>query len=227
VVLLISFYLQDRVQANAKKDKLFYEVDEINQQLLKINRIKNKVLKETENVYIKNNLWNEWVEKYLYDNSEPDGWKIFPFYAFGVWVDQNCKLCPTITKFLKSIKGLELATLSRLKPKTKLNPHEGWGSHSNHVIRCHYGLIVPDNECYVHVQEIGNETKNEFRYHEKFKWMCFDDSKTHYAENSSDSDRVVLIVDIIRPNNIQTGKSDVTDSKELLEIIDYFRKINV
>jgi aspartyl/asparaginyl beta-hydroxylase (cupin superfamily) len=57
--------------------------------------------------------------------------------------------------------------------------------------------------------------------------MCFDDSKTHYAENSSDSDRVVLIVDIIRPNNIQTGKSDVTDSKELLEIIDYFRKINV
>ena len=226
IVFIMSYLISntDYNSKSIKKDKLFYEIDEINPQLKKINKIKNMVLKETENIYLNNNLWNEWVEKYLYNSSEPDGWVIFPFYAFGIWVQSNCDLCPEITKFLKSIKGLKLATLSRLKPHTKLNPHEGWASHSNHVIRCHYGLIIPEDTCYIYVQDIANEKNNQIKYHEKFKWIAFDDAKTHYAENSSDSDRIVLIVDIDRPENIELGKSDVGDSQELLEIVNYFKQ---
>jgi len=51
IVFLISVYFN-----NTKKNKLFYEIDEINPQLKKINKIKNKILKETENVYKKKNL---------------------------------------------------------------------------------------------------------------------------------------------------------------------------
>lgn len=222
IVLIISYLTSDTKQI--KKDKLFYDIDEIEPQLKKIDMVKNKILEETENIYLNNKLWNEWVEKYLYDNSEPDGWVIFPYYAFGIWVESNCDLCPEITKFLKSIKGLKLATLSRLKPHTKLNPHEGWASHSNHVIRCHYGLVVPEDSCYIYVQDIANEKNSAIKYHKKFKWLAFDDAKTHYAENSSDSDRIVLIVDIDRPKNIELGKSDVGDSNELMEIINYFKK---
>ena len=156
VILFISYLISNTYENTklTKKDKLFYGIEEINSQLKKIDKIKNKILEETENICSKSNLWNEWVEKYLYENSNPNGWVIFPFYAFGIWVDKNCNMCPTITKFLKSIKGLELATLSRLKPHTKLNPHEGWASHSNHVIRCHYGLVVPEDMCYIYVQDI-------------------------------------------------------------------------
>lgn len=224
IVFLILVYCSNNSLYNIKKDKLFYDVTEINPQLLDIDKIKKKIFTETENIYLSNNLWNDWPEKYLYNDSNPDGWKIFPFYAFGIWVEKNCNLCPEITKFLKSISGLKLATLSKLKPKTKLNKHEGWASHSNHVIRCHYGLVVRENCCYIYVEDIGGKKNNGIKYHKKFEWLCFDDSKTHYAENSSDIDRIVLIVDIERPANIEIGKSDVGDTKELLEIVNYFKK---
>lgn len=228
IILLICKYEQiNKSNKSNKKNKLFYSINEIEPKLNQMDKIKNEILKETILVY-KNNLWTEWPEKDLYNNnqSEPDGWKIFPFYAFGVWVQSNCDKCPKITEFIKSIPGLKLATLSKLKAGTKLNEHEGWASHSNYVIRCHYGLIVPDNLCYIYVRD--NKTGNsEKKYHKKFDWIVFDDSKTHYAHNQSDRDRIVLIVDVARPNDIEIGKSEIGDSKELIEIINYFKEKNI
>lgn len=57
--------------------------------------------------------------------------------------------------------------------------------------------------------------------------MIFDDSKTHYAHNQSNEDRIVLIVDVARPDNIEIGTSDIGDSKELIEIINYFKIKNI
>ena len=130
--------------------------------------------------------------------------------------DDNCNKVTILTKFIKSIPNVQLATLSRLSPNMKLKPHRGWGSHSNHVLRAHYGLIIPDN-CYVKVND-------EIQYHQNDKWMVFDDSETHMAENQSDKDRLVLIIDISRPNHIPKGTSTIGDSKELLDIIDYFKQ---
>lgn len=230
LILIITscYWIGNYSSIQLKKDKLFYSVDEINPELNSIDKIKKQVLNETIQVY-KNNLteWAEWPEKDLYSNSEPDGWKIFPFYAFGIWIKNNCIQCPTIYNFISKITGLKLATLSRLKAGTKLNTHQGWASHSNYVIRCHYGLIVPENLCYIYVQD--DETKlNQVKYHKKFKWLIFDDSKSHYAENKSvNEDRIVLILDIERPSSIKVGNSDIGDSKELLEIVEYFRKKNI
>jgi beta-hydroxylase len=208
-----------------KKDKLFYNSKEINNNLKKIDKYKDQILKEVEIVYYYNQSdWNVWPEKYLYNNQ--DGWKIFPFFAFGIWVKENCEKCPTIFNFIKKIKGLKLATLSKLKAGTKLEKHKGWASHSNYVIRCHYGLIVPE-ESYVYVEDNLDKTKYEIKYHKKFEWLIFDDSKTHYAENKSKSDRIILILDVDRPNDIEIGNSDIGDSKELLEIVNYFKKKNL
>lgn len=227
MVVLHYRWFNNCLSIQLKKNKLFYSVDEINSELNKIDKIKKQVLDETIHVY-KNNLteWAEWPEKNLYSNSEPDGWKIFPFFAFGVWVQSNCELCPTITKFIKSIPGLKLATLSRLRGNTKLEEHEGWASHSNYVIRCHYGLLVPDNQCYIYVKDNTNN-KEEKKYHSKFEWIAFDDSKTHYAHNQSNEDRIILILDITRPVDIEVGKSVIGDSKELMDIIEYFKQKNI
>lgn len=226
MILISSYYLLNIPTNNLnKKNKLFYSINEIEPKLNSINKIKKQILEETIQVY-KNNYWNEWPEKELYPKSETYGWTIFPFYAFGVWVHSNCELCPTITKFIKSIPGLKLATLSRLGGETKLEEHEGWASHSNYVIRCHYGLIVPDNLCYIYVRD--NITGiSEKKYHKKFKWIVFDDSKTHYAHNQSNEDRIVLILDITRPADIEVGKSDIGNSKELLDIVEYFKQKNI
>jgi beta-hydroxylase len=160
--------------------------------------------------------WEYWPEKNLYDGTPNSDWKIFPYYAFGIWVNDNCSKTPILTKFIKSIPNLKLATLSKLSPGMKLVPHRGWGNHSNNVLRCHYGLFIPgNNSCYVRV-------RNEIQYHENDKWLVFDDSKTHMAENASSEQRVVLIIDITRPKNVPKGTSLVGDTKELIDIVNYF-----
>jgi aspartyl/asparaginyl beta-hydroxylase (cupin superfamily) len=225
-IIIIAIVLIFR---KTKKNKLFYDINEICPELTKIKSIRTGIMSELGNI-MKNNqdAWQLWPEKYLYTTPNAE-WKIFPFFAFGIWVDDNCNLCPILSKFLKNIKGLKLATLSKMSPNMKLNPHEGWGKHSNHVIRCHYGLIVPDN-CYVVVSETENYKKKSIMqttHHKENEWMAFDDSKTHYAVNGSNKERVVLILDIERPSDIETGKSTIGDTKELLDIVNYFKQKNI
>jgi hypothetical protein len=118
----------------------------------------------------------------------------------------------------------------------------GWGSHSNNVIRCHYGIIVP-KLCYVSVTnniipplyDNDNIKKSsypnniykmgeEIVFHKQFEWLIFDDSKTHYAENMSNEDRIVLIIDVERPKHIKKGVSEIGDTKELMELVKYYIK---
>ena len=198
----------------------FLNVDNVYPFLKKIHPLRASILQETREILgdVKN--WEDWPEKELYDvDATKVGrtWKIFPLYAFGVWANKNCAKMPNLTKFVQSIPHLKLATLSKLSPGMKLNPHRGWGNHSNFVLRCHYGLIVPPNTCYVNVN-------GEARTHQNDQWIVFDDSETHYAENRSHTDRIVLIVDIQRPVTLPKGTSQANDTKELLEIVDYFRK---
>ena len=201
----------------------FYTPTQICPSLISICDIADKVLAETINLNNKTNtVWEDWPEKYLYASN--GNWKIFPFYAFGIWVNDNCQKCPTITKFLHSIKGLRLATLSKLTAGMKLTPHKGWASHSNYVIRCHYGIIVPDDCSIIVVDDNG---KSYRKFHKYQEWLIFDDSMTHYAENNSKDDRIVLIIDVDRPENIPIGKSDIGDSKELLDIVQYFKEKNI
>lgn len=240
------------------KDEFFYDVKEINPDLEKIDSIKYEVYNEMLKVYNKKS-WEDWPEKNLYNKNGQ--WKILPFYAFDTWVKENCDSCPKIYKFLKSIKGLKSAMLSKLSPKMKLNPHRGWGRYSNYIIHCHYGILVPEG-CYVSVsnrnkpplfksftsgeskgffkkEKVKSKTsgenivydefdrKEEIRFHQQFKWLCFDDSKTHYAENTSNSDRIVLLLDIERPLNIAVGTSAEGDTEELTAIINYYKSKNI
>ena len=245
IFIVLTFVIQIYLDNDLQLDNFFYNVDDISTDLNKIETNKISIYNECIEVY-KNIAWTDWPEKQLY--AEKNGWKIFPFYAFGIWAKDNCKSCPTIFKFLKKIKGLKLATLSKLSPHTKLLPHYGWAKHSNHVIRCHYGLLVPKG-CYISVsnnavpplyknsdklksypKNIYNYDKSgyineEIRFHTQFKWLIFDDSKVHYAENMSDSDRIVLIIDVERPSTIKTGKSKIGDTKELMEIVNYYKKL--
>ena len=218
IILIVIYFLYLNKQTE-QLDNFYYTTQEVCPSLDSIHEISNDILEEVSKIF--SNEWNDWPEKDLYEKN--GDWKIFPFYAFNIWVNDNCKKCPKTYDFLKRINGLKLATFSKLSPGMKLKPHRGWGNHSNHVIRCHYGLVVPKN-CYV---SVSDKTKEEIKYHSKFKWLIFDDSKTHYAENKSKYDRIVLIIDVERPKNIKTGTSDVGDSKELLDIVNYFKSKNI
>jgi hypothetical protein len=214
--------------------------------LNKINKFDRKLIyNEVFNVHSNKDIkWSEWPEKELYTTASE--WKIFPFFVFGKWIDKNCDKCPTITSFLKLIPNLKIAVLSRLNAKMKLTPHRGWGGHSNHVLRCHYPIIVPKH-CYISVSNNGdpplfnndkikykyypedfvsnsNDLYEEIHFHKQYEWVIFDDSETHYAENLSDEPRVILLLDIERPSSVKAGTSEVGDTKELLEIVKYYKE---
>jgi len=143
--------------------------------------------------------WINWPETDLYSHNSTPDWTIFPLYAFNVWVNENCEQCPTITKLLKNLRPgvLKTAVISKLGPQMVLKTHQGWPDLSNHILRCHYGIIVPDR-CSVSVN-------SEVRPMQEQQWLIFDDSHYHTAFNMSNQDRYVLIIDLERPPCVPSG----------------------
>jgi aspartyl/asparaginyl beta-hydroxylase (cupin superfamily) len=216
LLILLTYFLTRKTK---QIDKKFYTVEET---FPKLNKIYDNldIYKKEVNMLI-DKYWIEWVERYLWDFNDAN-WKIIPFFAFGIYNKKLCSKCPKLVKFLKSIPGIKLAILSKTTSGTVLKDHRGWGNHSNNVLRCHFGFKIPKN-CYVNVGEF-HESQREIKYHEQDKWLIFDDSKWHFSGNNSNEERIVLIVDIERPKHIKKGTSQVEDTKELLDIINYFKE---
>jgi beta-hydroxylase len=122
----------------------------------------------------------EWPEKHLYGQ----GWTVFGLWAYGIKLDKNCRLCPETARALEHVPGLWNAAFSHMQAGTHITPHTG---RPEGVLRCHLGLIVPEN-CAIRV---GTET----RRWEEGKCMVFDDTVEHEAWNRSDRSRVVLLLD--------------------------------
>jgi len=227
IIIFISFLYKKNLVEQKKMNLNFYNYKKIYPRLSNINdpTILNEIYYNLSKEF--NNEWLDWPEKYLYESEEINGdWKIIPFYGFGIWCKKNCIKFPNLTKFLKSIPDLKIALISKLNPNTKLIPHYGWGSHSNNVLRCHYGIVLPKDESKSYISVTNEACKEEIQYHKLNDWIIFDDSKLHYAENKSNEQRIVLIVDINRPNYIEKGISTIEETNELMEIVNKMKMLN-
>lgn len=210
-----------------KPANTFYDHKKIFPELSTIYKDQPIIAEEVNKLVL--NAWVDWPETYLYDNNKlPESWKIIPLYGFGIWCDEYCEKLPTLTKFLKDLPGLRIAILSKLKPNTRLSPHEGWGIHSNNVLRCHYGLQLPVNkQSYVGIKNSYFGINDAVEYHKLHDWIVFDDSKIHYAVNDSEEERIVLIVDLDRPPSVPKGTSSVKSTDELLGLVNEFKERNL
>lgn len=157
--------------------------------------------------------WYQWPEKELW-NKPGDDWTVCPLFGFGQWNAQSAKKFPQTVQLLKEIPGLRTAIFSRLGPKTKLQPHQGWASLANEVLRCHLGVVVPSDG------RSGVEVEEEFRQIRKGDWIVFDDSKLHIGVNEGSTERIVLLIDINRPWWVRWGKSTVSETAELTTFLD-------
>jgi beta-hydroxylase len=193
--------------------KPFYEVGEVYPFLTKFRDHHHVLVEELKKV--NDNLWRPWPEKELYGTVS--SWLVFPFYGFEHWIDANCERCPETTKLLKSIPGLRTALYSCLGPKSSIRPHKGWGVLANHVLRCHYGLLAPDN-CGIWVEGESRQQKNG-------AWLIFDDSRFHSGFNFSEVYKLVLLIDIERPAWMEKGNSDVEVTLELSDLVQSFGAI--
>jgi hypothetical protein len=173
-------------------------------------------------------LWTPWPEEAHY-SVKPDGgapWSVVPLlHCFPAtdpsrrqWIPHFCQLCPGTVEILKRCIGepnLRTALWSRLDPDSVLEAHTGWADLANHVLRVHIPVVIPaGGVCGTWVDGCVAESSDI---------VIFDDSKTHRAFNYSETDeRIVLIVDIVRPAQLPKGTATGGHSDELDSFIQQF-----
>lgn len=139
-------------------------------------------------------------------------WSMIPLMRNGRLVDDFASKCP---RTMNLARGLDLPHLSLispsvyfsvLEPGSRIPPHTGI---TNARLIAHFPLIVPE--------DCGFRVGGETRSWEPGKALVFDDMTEHEAWNNSDRIRVVLIVDLWRP---ELGISERNAVKELMDCPD-------
>ena len=118
------------------------------------------------------------------------GWKRFYLKWYDASHPSAERLCPQTYALLQGIPTVKAAMFAELPPGAKLNPHRDPFAGS---LRYHLGLATPnDDRCFIEVDG------------QRYSWrdgqgVIFDETYIHWAENASDSDRLILFCDVERP----------------------------
>ncbi|ELU10550.1 hypothetical protein CAPTEDRAFT_44878, partial [Capitella teleta] len=146
---------------------------------------------------------SEECSRYWSQNDTESGkWNIFCFYNQGSKMRDNCLLCPKTCKLIEQLPHFMQncifgnALFSVLHPGTSIEEHYG---PSNLRIRCHLGLDVPPRCALTVAKESKTWTEGQC--------LLFDDSFLHCAENKSDEERAVLMLDLWHPYLSQPERS--------------------
>jgi hypothetical protein len=166
-------------------------------------------------------------------------WHVFPLaHCFPSnqvemfqWVDATCQYVPDTVHLLKQHMQLQpsdennqddssnrwllrTALFSRLESNRVLSAHTGWSDLANHVVRVHIPIHIPEQE-----HSCGLWVDGCVEYHTPDDILVFDDSKIHRAFNYSTESRIVLIVDLVRPQHVPIGTAVGGHSQELDDFI--------
>lgn len=139
-------------------------------------------------------IFEPWIEKNLYQDSNEEGWDVAPLMIGGAKIQQRCDKFPKLTELTDQIKGVISVSFSLLKPGTHIVPHKGYDDYSERMLRYHLGLIIPKGD-------IGIRVDKEIRGWETGKSFIFDDFLIHEAWNFSEQNRIVLIIDFLKNEN--------------------------
>lgn len=119
-----------------------------------------------------------------------EGWKRFYLKWYGP-TDPLAKIvCPETCKLLESMPEVHLGMFSILLPGSKIPPHFG---PTRMCLRYHMGILTPnDDECKI---TIGPDS---------YSWrdgedVIFDDTIIHKVQNNTNKVRIILFLDIERP----------------------------
>ena len=119
-----------------------------------------------------------------------NGWKRFYLKWYDASHPSAERLCPQTVALLRQIPRVKAAMFAELPPGGKLNMHRDPYAGS---LRYHLGLATPNSErCFIEVDG------------QRYSWrdgegVMFDETYIHWAQNASDSDRLILFCDVERP----------------------------
>ena len=117
-------------------------------------------------------------------------WKILMLYAMGERPTANRSLCPATCALLDEIPDLFQAFFSILDAGKSIPPHTG---PYRGYLRYHLALKVPKRN------PPSLRVKNQWYVWQEGKAILFDDTHCHEVVNKADDERVVLVIDVLRP----------------------------
>ncbi|MFO1394600.1 MAG: aspartyl/asparaginyl beta-hydroxylase domain-containing protein [Steroidobacteraceae bacterium] len=141
-------------------------------------------------------------------------WSAYFFYRNGELVAENAARCPRTMAAIERlplprVRGRDpMALFSVLRPGTHIPPHTGF---LNTRLICHLPLVVPPGCRF----RVGNE---EREWRKGAAWV-FDDSIEHEAWNRGTETRVILLVDVWRPELSDEERGLVTSLLESMDAI--------
>lgn len=113
-------------------------------------------------------------------------------FLFWKWnFRKNQKICPETMKIIGQVPNLISASVSILEPGSEIKPHRG---DTNGIIRGHLPLFVPKE-----TESIGFQVNDEVKVWQEGKLLLFNDAAYHSAWNRANADRIVMIIDVVRP----------------------------
>lgn len=116
-----------------------------------------------------------------------EGWEQWPIIWDTHVVESNAKYSPLTVNLLKTIPGIRVAAFTRMKSHTKLKEHTDTVG-ANYKFTYHLGLKCPDG-CNLYHSTLGKTSE------ENGKHIIFDAKLPHWAENTSEEDRVILYIE--------------------------------
>ncbi|MCO5249490.1 MAG: aspartyl/asparaginyl beta-hydroxylase domain-containing protein [Chitinophagales bacterium] len=134
---------------------------------------------------------DEFEPMYVPHKYKSTNWNVFNLYGFSLRHSKNIERFPKLNSVLMQIPNMVGAQFSVLDPHTKITAHF---SGSNSILRYHLGIVIPGK-----YPELGIRVRNEDKCWKEGEVFAFCESIRHYAWNYTDRKRIVLLVDIIRP----------------------------
>ena len=133
------------------------------------------------------------------------------------FVPRTCRLLEEALRYGDGQSYLRTALFSQMAPRSVLEEHTGWADLANNVLRLHIPLVVPNNSGVDEENDdlCGTWVDGCVETHAVGRPLLFDDSKIHRAFNYSDRDRIVLIVDLARPERLPLGTAESGHTEEL------------
>ena len=118
------------------------------------------------------------------------GWKRFYLKWYGASLKSAEQLCPRTVALLDKVPSVKGAMFAMLPPGARLVRHRDPFAGS---LRFHLGLVTPNSEgCYINVDGTSYYWKDG-------EPVMFDETYIHYAENTTDQNRIILFLDVKRP----------------------------
>ena len=124
--------------------------------------------------------------------NKQSNWKLAMVFAYGRPVQEVKHFFPKTLSILQKLPLVQNSAFSLLRAGGIIPPHRG---STASILRYHLALIVPDQgeNSWLTVAGVNTPWREG-------KGILFDDTFEHSAQNGAKQNRVVLIVDIFRPN---------------------------